>query len=85
MEWQSMEWPGGIVGPRKPLTDGQHVWFYFGGGDVRHQSLSPVAQELSVGAGKCQVTGHFIVFWASGLVTSVVTRGGEATDDLLLF
>ena len=31
------------------------------------------------------MTGHFVVFWASGLVTLVVARGGEATGWLLLF
>ena len=55
------------------------------GGDVRYQGLSPVTWKLSVGTSKCQVTGHFVLFYALGLVTSVVTRGGEVTSHLLLF
>ena len=49
------------------------------------KGLSLVTQELSVGTGKSQVTGHFVVFWASGMVALVVTRVGEATGCLLLF
>ena len=41
--------------------------------------------ELLVGAGKYKVTGHFVVFWASGLVTLEVARGGKVTGHLLLF
>ena len=68
-----------------PLTDGQHVWLCLRGRDVRHQGLSLITWELSVGASKYKVTGCFVVFWAFGLVTLEVTRGGKVTGHLLLF